>query len=217
MKLRERYRRLNLWNRLAVWGSVASIIGLVLAIVVWVRPSSPSQFEDSDGSSIELTFSPRSAVLGKVQATLTPDGFYEPVQMDVGVKNGGDARATGVAVMLTFWRGTNVRSLDGRWRRDPQTGDYAVFFFEDPQIPLYAKSGRPFGAFQLSLPRAGEAEVLLAVFQLHGDFGRKEGLLFYSPDLDEYRWWHTDVANEAFRRWNREISKWDRIHGNGDP
>ncbi len=29
MKLRERYRRLTLWNKLSVWGAVASLVGLV--------------------------------------------------------------------------------------------------------------------------------------------------------------------------------------------
>ncbi len=32
MRLRERYRRLTLWNRIALWGAVASILGLLLTV-----------------------------------------------------------------------------------------------------------------------------------------------------------------------------------------
>src|SRR5689334_22153673 len=37
MKLRERFRRLTLWNKIGVLGSLASIVGLALVL----RPSSP--------------------------------------------------------------------------------------------------------------------------------------------------------------------------------
>ena len=205
MRLRERYRRLNLWNKLAVWGSLASIVALILAVLVLL--SSPVQPNDQGQPSIELFFSPRSDVLGKVQARCAPDGTYEPVQVDVGLKNDGDVRATGVVVSLVFRPGLNARSLNERWRQDPQSKNYPVFLFEDPQISLYAGSGRPIGVFELCLPVPREAEELLGVFQIHGDFGRKEGLLFYSPSLDEYHCWHTNTANEAFRRWNRETPK----------
>lgn len=33
MRLRERYRRLTLWNKVAFWGSVASITGLAVAVL----------------------------------------------------------------------------------------------------------------------------------------------------------------------------------------
>jgi hypothetical protein len=37
MKLLTRYRKLNLWNRLSVWGTIASVAGLVVAVgtMVW--------------------------------------------------------------------------------------------------------------------------------------------------------------------------------------
>lgn len=39
MRLCERYRRLTLWNKIAVWGSMASILGLVVSFL----PSWPAQ------------------------------------------------------------------------------------------------------------------------------------------------------------------------------
>ncbi len=217
MKLRERYRRLNLWNKLAFWGSVASIAGLIVAVVALALPLSSSQPKDRDQPSIELTFSPRSAVLGKVQPRLAPGDSHDAVQMDVGLKNTGDVRAIGVAVTITFRRDMNARLLDKRWRRDPQAQNYAVFLFDDPQMSVYARSGSPIGVFEVVLPRSGEAEELLAVFQVHGDFARKEGLLFYSPNSDEYRWWHTCTPNEALRRWNKEVSKWNSRRADDSP
>lgn len=37
MRLQERYRRLTIWNKIAFWGSVASIIALILAIAPLFR------------------------------------------------------------------------------------------------------------------------------------------------------------------------------------
>jgi len=38
MKLTQRYRRLNIWNRLGAWGSIASIASIPLALVLAVAP-----------------------------------------------------------------------------------------------------------------------------------------------------------------------------------
>lgn len=43
MKLRERYRRLNLWNKLGFWGAVASIVGVAIALLVILWPSGKPQ------------------------------------------------------------------------------------------------------------------------------------------------------------------------------
>ncbi len=38
MKLRQRYKRLNFWNKLAVWGSASSIVAFFLFLIIWVSP-----------------------------------------------------------------------------------------------------------------------------------------------------------------------------------
>ena len=39
MKLKERYRRLSLWNKVAFWGSIASIIAIPIGVVLsWMSP-----------------------------------------------------------------------------------------------------------------------------------------------------------------------------------
>ena len=35
MKLRERYKKLNLWNKVAFWRSIASIFSIPTALVLW--------------------------------------------------------------------------------------------------------------------------------------------------------------------------------------
>jgi hypothetical protein len=44
MKLRERYKRLTIWNKLAAWGSLASIISIPIAFVLF--------FNQPDGDKI---------------------------------------------------------------------------------------------------------------------------------------------------------------------
>jgi hypothetical protein len=39
MRLRERYRRLNFWNKVQFWGAIAGIVGIVLTSVAVLRPT----------------------------------------------------------------------------------------------------------------------------------------------------------------------------------
>jgi hypothetical protein len=41
MKLRDRYRRLTAWNKLGAWGSLASLVGLSLAILLFLLQPAP--------------------------------------------------------------------------------------------------------------------------------------------------------------------------------
>lgn len=50
MMLYERYRRLSLWNKLGVWGSLASILGLLLSIVLYLIE--PNQFNPPPSASL---------------------------------------------------------------------------------------------------------------------------------------------------------------------
>lgn len=47
-----RYRRLSVWNKLAVWGSIASILGLVSALVAFsLSPEATIQQQTSGDAS----------------------------------------------------------------------------------------------------------------------------------------------------------------------
>ena len=48
MKLMTRFKRLTLWNRIGVIGSIASIIGILLTIAFWYIPQSPQKSIDKD-------------------------------------------------------------------------------------------------------------------------------------------------------------------------
>jgi hypothetical protein len=41
MKLRERYSRLSLWNKIAFWGSLCSIVALIVAPLLWFISQKP--------------------------------------------------------------------------------------------------------------------------------------------------------------------------------
>jgi len=205
MKLRERYRKLTIWNKIAFWGAATSIVGIPLAVGLWMFPVFSPTIAPAN---IEVTFSPRSAVLGKVLPRLSADGSSAPLQIEVGLKNSGGTRATGAVVALAFRPHLNAQVIAGPWRHKSGIKDYRTFVFEDHQVPVYSGSGRHIGTFQVQLPRRTAAEELLAVFQVHGDFGRKEGLLFYDRERDEYRWSHTSKPNEAFGRWNQHVVQW---------
>jgi len=40
MKIRDRYKKLTFWNKIAFWGSAASLVGLIVAIFLWFFPRS---------------------------------------------------------------------------------------------------------------------------------------------------------------------------------
>jgi len=41
MKLRDRYRRLTFWNKLGAWGALASVVGIPLAVALFVLQPTP--------------------------------------------------------------------------------------------------------------------------------------------------------------------------------
>jgi hypothetical protein len=79
MRLRERYRRLTLWNRISFWGSVTSFVGL--AIAFWT-------FRPSTVPSSRLTLADLSVI--------------DSTTLDVKLKNSGSDAAfiTGIRVHI---------------------------------------------------------------------------------------------------------------------
>lgn len=48
MNIIQRYKRLKFWNKLAVWGALASIFALVFSVIFWIYPllTNPNSVED---------------------------------------------------------------------------------------------------------------------------------------------------------------------------
>jgi hypothetical protein len=183
------------------------VVGVVA--VLWI-PRVGAVVGRAPMPDIEATFSPRSPVLGKVVPRLAADGSSAPVTIEIGIKNAGGTRASGAVMTIMFRRGLEARPLEGRWSQGIPIPGYGVFVFEDPHVPLYARSGRHIGAFQLQLPKKTDARELLASFELHGDFARKEGLLYYDRVADEYQAWNTATPNEALQVWSAHVADWNR-------
>jgi hypothetical protein len=133
MNLRERYWRLTFWNKLAVWGSVASILGILLTAVIPMLSVTSLVAR----ANIEATFFPISAVFGKVLPHLSADGSFAPLQIQMSLKNSGGARATGAVVSMSFRPHLDAQVIHGSWRSGPRQMGYRYFFFDDPQVPLY--------------------------------------------------------------------------------
>jgi hypothetical protein len=58
MNLRDRYNRLSLWNKIGLWGSICSILGIGLAVLA-LLPSHPSPAPNTtvaDSSSVTMKF-----------------------------------------------------------------------------------------------------------------------------------------------------------------
>lgn len=58
MNLRQRYQRLTVWNKVAVWGSLASILGVVLYFVPQRRVDAPRQITNIDRSPAAMVMQP---------------------------------------------------------------------------------------------------------------------------------------------------------------
>jgi hypothetical protein len=51
MRLLDRYKRLGLWTKVGVWGSIASVVGLVITLVIAFLPSSTAKSASTTGNS----------------------------------------------------------------------------------------------------------------------------------------------------------------------
>lgn len=81
MKLRERYKRLTLWNKIAFWGSIASVVGVVLTVYTIFNAPKPvmnekwkSAFEELENKKSEnenVIVSRNFRILKEKGATLT--------------------------------------------------------------------------------------------------------------------------------------------------
>jgi hypothetical protein len=71
MNLINRYKRLSFWNKLAVWGSVASIVGIVAGVILWFFPLETKR--SSDG--ISLGSASHSAVVQGTGNVVTVNNF----------------------------------------------------------------------------------------------------------------------------------------------
>jgi hypothetical protein len=49
MTLRQRYGKLTFWNKAAFWGSVASMLGLLIAVLSWLFSPGASLHQQTHG------------------------------------------------------------------------------------------------------------------------------------------------------------------------
>lgn len=84
MNLRERYRRLTGWNKLAAWGSVASLLGVLITLTMPVL--SPTFVQVSPSPSATAPPSQSVAVTGSSNATVIQAGRDVVVNQPVIVR-----------------------------------------------------------------------------------------------------------------------------------
>jgi hypothetical protein len=70
MAFRQRYARLTYWNKMAFWGSVASILGLGVAVLMWLFSPGASLHQETHGD--------QSPVLSGVHGNVTIIQRKEP-------------------------------------------------------------------------------------------------------------------------------------------
>lgn len=88
MKLRERYRRLSLWNKVAFWGSVASIISIPTALLLFYIQDLPNK--------------DRPYVFFKMARLLKPLSISEKPVVEFILSNSGQMEATGSIKDVTY-------------------------------------------------------------------------------------------------------------------
>jgi hypothetical protein len=193
------------------FGPRPRILMIGAVAVLWIpRAVEILGFSSAAAPEVQAIFFPKSAVLGKVVPHLSSDGSSSPVTIYVGMKNAGGRRASGAVMTISFRKGVDARAVEGQWKQTADLSGYSHFGFEDSALPLYARSDRYVGAFQVRLPKRTDRREILAWFELHGDFVRKEGLLYYDRAADEYQAWHTATLNEASLVWNAHVTAWNQ-------
>ncbi len=80
MNLIQRYKRLSFWNKLAVWGAIASIVGFPIAILSFHYEPSEKKIQDAIKKALlynepylRMKYGENYSV-----AAITPDGFVVP-------------------------------------------------------------------------------------------------------------------------------------------
>lgn len=89
MRLLSRYKKLTVWNKMGLWGSLASLVGLVLAILPYVSLPSPTKQEQrreqhaETGREIKMDKTGKEVeeLVNGIEQQLLPQGFkVEPRQ-----------------------------------------------------------------------------------------------------------------------------------------
>ncbi len=175
MRLRERYRRLTLWNKIAFWGSVSSIIALLLAIV-------PSFQETHQGASLSriLRLTPEQKVkfVEVLQAAPKP---REGVQLgcagadeqacvlagtflDLFQKAGWTVRSDGVErVRLSKPKGGVVLMKRGATTTPPPPGS-GVWVLQTPSLLVLERAFKSIGFHTEKAADATMPEGVIGVF-----------------------------------------------------
>ena len=89
MKLRERYKRLNFWNKIAFWGSIASIIAIPIAVVLWLFQAPINR--------------DRPHVFFKMTKLSKPLTVGEKTTVEFILANSGQMEATGFISDVTYY------------------------------------------------------------------------------------------------------------------
>ena len=194
----------NFWSRprgKLLMGVLIAIVAAPFVAFIGIKINSVI----SPTADVEVSFSPRSAVPGKVRPQLAADGSSGPIQTDVFLENHGNLRVTGLNMSLFFRTNMLPRVIEGKLQPDNPLKGLPVFIFENTQTPLYAKSERQVGAFEISIPRKSSEEELLAMDEVHGDFGSKRGFLIYDRKNDEYITKKIKNTSDATNKWNEYV------------
>ena len=70
MTLLHRYMMLTFWNKVAFWGSMASLLGLCVAVLTWFFAANASLHLETHGN--------QSPVISSVQGSVTTSYHKEP-------------------------------------------------------------------------------------------------------------------------------------------
>lgn len=184
-----------------------AIIGAIL--LLWL----PRLVDRFVAPNIEVSFFPNSSLFGHVVPTIHDDGSSEPVSFQVELTNTGRSRVMGVVMISTFRPGIEPQLIQGAWQKKDIGNGFVTFSYEDPTVALYAGPSRALGKFQIRIPPRSSSDELLALFEVHGDFQQKWGLLYYDRIGDTYRTSLSKTPDEAVRIWNEHVAKWNSILG----
>jgi hypothetical protein len=129
------------------------------------------------------TFYAPSHVLGRVEPEFNNAQISDPIELDVGIKNDGSEASHAAILTLRFGNGVWVEGPKGFQAVGPWWA--GAYRFEDRSFLVPAKSSHPVGQLTVRLP-PGTTPVLVASYELTGEFDQAIGMLLYDPATDSF-------------------------------
>ncbi len=184
--------------------SVVARIGLLVAVVglgiiIWEINKEPV---------VELELFSPQRVINEITFDFKADSSWsEPLKLSISLVNKGNRKSESQILSVVTSPTIKAYLLTNKnWAQKDYGGDWATYSFEDRTLLIPSRNRRAIGSFNIQVPKTS-SDILLALFNLQGDFEYNIGLIYYSPEAKKYIVNNFQNLINAQNIWNEHLSE----------